>query len=296
MTHSMTAFATASGTALGFSWTWEIRCVNGKGLDVRLRVPEWLPALEQALRARLSQVMTRGNVSLSLRLSRNETEAPLGVNEAALAAVLAALVKIEARAQAGGLPLAATRASDILALRGVLEQKSPDPDPAPLQAHLLETFEPVLAAFLHARASEGAALAQVLQGQLAQIVALLAQIEGVLPQRNAEAAAALTAAIARITANSDGHDPQRMAQELALLAVKSDVTEEIDRLHTHVGAAHDLLASDAPIGRRFDFLMQEFNREANTLCSKSQNKDLTRLGLDLKTVIDQMREQVQNVE
>jgi len=117
-----------------------------------------------------------------------------------------------------------------------------------------------------------------------------------LPQRNAEAAAALTAAIARITANSDGHDPQRMAQELALLAVKSDVTEEIDRLHTHVGAAHDLLASDAPIGRRFDFLMQEFNREANTLCSKSQNKDLTRLGLDLKTVIDQMREQVQNVE
>ena len=296
MTHSMTAFASASGTALGFSWTWEIRCVNGKGLDLRLRVPEWMPALEQALRARLSQVVTRGNLSLSLRLSRSETEAPLGVNEAALAAVLAALAKVEARAHAQGLPLAATRASDILALRGVLEQKSPDPDPAPLQAHLLETFEPVLGAFLQARASEGAALAQVLQGQLAQIEALLAQIAAVLPLRNAEAADALAAALARVAANSDGHDPQRVAQELALLAVKSDVTEELDRLHTHVGAARELLASDAPIGRRFDFLMQEFNREANTLCSKSQNKDLTRRGLDLKTVIDQMREQVQNVE
>ncbi len=296
MTQSMTAFASASGTALGFSWTWEIRCVNGKGLDLRLRVPEWVPALEQALRARLSQVVTRGNLSLSLRLSRSETEAPLGVNEAALAAVLAALAKVEARANAQGLPLAATRASDILALRGVLEQKSPDPDPAPLQAHLLETFEPVLGAFLQARASEGAALAQVLQGQLAQIEALLAQIAAVLPLRNAEAADALAAALARVAANSDGHDPQRVAQELALLAVKSDVTEELDRLHAHVGAARELLASDAPIGRRFDFLMQEFNREANTLCSKSQNKDLTRLGLDLKTVIDQMREQVQNVE
>ena len=296
MTQSMTAFASASGTALGFSWTWEIRCVNGKGLDLRLRVPEWVPALEQALRARLSQVVTRGNLSLSLRLSRSETEAPLGVNEAALAAVLAALAKVEARANAQGLPLAATRASDILALRGVLEQKSPDPDPAPLQAHLLETFEPVLGAFLQARASEGAALAQVLQGQLAQIAALLAQIAAVLPLRNAEAADALSAALARVAANSDGHDPQRVAQELALLAVKSDVTEELDRLHAHVGAARELLASDAPIGRRFDFLMQEFNREANTLCSKSQNKDLTRLGLDLKTVIDQMREQVQNVE
>ena len=296
MTQSMTAFASASGTALGFSWTWEIRCVNGKGLDLRLRVPEWVPALEQALRARLSQVVTRGNLSLSLRLSRSETEAPLGVNEAALAAVLAALAKVEARANAQGLPLAATRASDILALRGVLEQKSPDPDPAPLQAHLLETFEPVLGAFLQARASEGAALAQALQGQLAQIEALLAQIAAVLPLRNAEAADALAAALARVAANSDGHDPQRVAQELALLAVKSDVTEELDRLHAHVGAARELLASDAPIGRRFDFLMQEFNREANTLCSKSQNKDLTRLGLDLKTVIDQMREQVQNVE
>ncbi len=292
----MTAFASASGTALGFSWTWEIRCVNGKGLDLRLRVPEWMPALEQTLRARLSQVVARGNLSLSLRLSRSETEAPLGVNEAALAAVLAALAKVEARAHAQGLPLAATRASDILALRGVLEQKSPDPDPAPLQAHLLETFEPVLGAFLQARASEGAALAQVLQGQLAQIEALLAQIAAVLPLRNAEAADALAAALALVAANSDGHDPQRVAQELALLAVKSDVTEELDRLHTHVGAARELLASDAPIGRRFDFLMQEFNREANTLCSKSQNKDLTRLGLDLKTVIDQMREQVQNVE
>jgi uncharacterized protein (TIGR00255 family) len=296
MTQSMTAFASASGTALGFSWTWEIRCVNGKGLDLRLRVPEWVPALEQALRARLSQVVTRGNLSLSLRLSRSETEAPLGVNEAALAAVLAALAKVEARANAQGLPLAATRASDILALRGVLEQKSPDPDPAPLQAHLLETFEPVLGAFLQARASEGAALAQVLQGQLAQIEALLAQIAAVLPLRNAEAADALAAALARVAANSDGHDPQRVAQELALLAVKSDVTEELDRLHAHVGAARELLVSEAPIGRRFDFLMQEFNREANTLCSKSQNKDLTRLGLDLKTVIDQMREQVQNVE
>jgi uncharacterized protein (TIGR00255 family) len=183
-----------------------------------------------------------------------------------------------------------------VAMRGVLDTASADHDTTALRDAILADFEAPLADFLAMRAAEGAALATILCDQLDQIAALTEQAARAAEARRADMAGVLRAQLARVMDNADGADPSRIAQELALIAVKSDVTEEIDRLRAHVAAARALLAETAPIGRKLDFLSQEFNREANTLCSKAQNTALTAIGLDLKSVIDQMREQVQNVE
>ncbi|SDN33446.1 TIGR00255 family protein [Lutimaribacter pacificus] len=296
MTRSMTAFAAAKGGTAQHSWAWELRSVNAKGLDIRMRLPDWIEGLEAALRARLGQAVTRGSVTLNLRVSREEGEARQAVNDTALAAVLTALSRVEARAAEAGLALAPTRAADILALRGVLETTAPEDEAAGLKAALMQDFEPVLAAFLEMRAGEGAALATILGAQLDEIARLTEAATEAAEARRDDMAGALKTSLARVMDNAEDADPQRVAQELALIAVKSDITEELDRLRAHVDAARELLGTEGPVGRKLDFLMQEFNREANTLCSKSQNTGLTRIGLDLKTVIDQMREQVQNVE
>ncbi|MFD1508213.1 YicC/YloC family endoribonuclease [Lacimonas salitolerans] len=296
MTRSMTAFAAAKGGHGPHGWAWEMRSVNAKGLDLRLRVPDWIDGLETALRARLGKALARGSVSVGLRIMRDEGEAVQTVNAAALDAALNALAQVEMRAAEQGVPLAPSRAADILSLRGVLEMSTVEDEATALRKLLLADFEPVLASFVQMRAAEGAALNAVLGDQLDQIARLTEAAADVTAARREDMATALRASLARVMAHADGADPDRVAQELAMIAVKSDVTEEIDRLRAHVSAARELLSSDGPIGRKLDFLMQEFNREANTLCSKSQNTDLTRIGLDLKTVIDQMREQVQNVE
>ena len=293
---SMTGFASAKGAAHGASWSWELRSVNGKGLDLRLRVPDWIEGLETRLRARLTAEVGRGNVTLNLRLAREEGSPDLSVNPAGLSAIIAAMARVEAEAMQAGLSLAPATAADILGLRGVLETRSLDADTGPLLAALLADFETVLADFRAMRRAEGQALARVIAGQLQQITALVDRIAAATEARQADIAAALRANLARVLDNSDGADPQRVAQELALIAVKADVTEEIDRLRAHVAAATALLQDKEPVGRKLDFLTQEFNREANTLCSKAQHVALTRIGLDLKTVIDQMREQVQNIQ
>jgi uncharacterized protein (TIGR00255 family) len=292
----MTGFATAKGAALGANWTWDLRSVNGKGLDLRLRVPDWIDGLEARLRARLTAEVGRGNVTLNLRLSRDERSAELAVNPASLSAVIAAMALVEAEAMQTGLSLAPATAADILGVRGVLENRGLESETGPLLAALLTDFDAVLADFCAMRRAEGRALYVVIDAQLSQIITLVDQIAAATEARSAEMAATLRANLARVLDNSDGADPQRVAQELALIAVKSDVTEEVDRLRAHIDAARALLSSPEPVGRKLDFLMQEFNREANTLCSKSQHKALTRIGLDLKTVIDQMREQVQNIQ
>ena len=296
MLNSMTAFASAKGMHAGYSWAWELRGVNGKGLDLRLRVPDWIEGLEPALRARLSKALARGNVSLSLRVQSEDQSARLAVNEAALDDVLAAMARVEARAQETGITLAPSTPADIVAMRGVLDTASAEPDTAALRDAIVADFETPLAAFLQMRAAEGAALADVIGQQLDQIAALTDQAADAAQARRAEMGDVLRAQLARVTDNADGVDEARIAQELALIAVKSDVTEELDRLRAHVAAARALLNEGSPIGRKLDFLSQEFNREANTLCSKAQNAGLTSVGLDLKAVIDQMREQVQNVE
>lgn len=297
MIYSMTGFAARKGGHKTFSWAWELRSVNAKGLDLRLRVPDWIDGLEAGLRAKFSSVLSRGSVNLSLRLSREESSGGLQVNNAALNSVLEALSEVETRADLAGVSLAPTNAADILSLRGVLETATDDTvDTVPLRSALLEDFEGVLSAFLEMLAEEGRALDAILRGQLDRIADLTTEAASVAEARREAAATSFRAALSRVVDSGVDADPQRVAQELAMLAVKADVTEELDRLAAHVTAARALLDADGPIGRKLDFLMQEFNREANTLCSKSQSSTLTSVGLELKAVIDQMREQVQNVE
>jgi uncharacterized protein (TIGR00255 family) len=297
MTQSMTGFATRRGAFGAYSWVWDIRSVNGKGLDLRLRVPDWIEGLEAQLRAVLGKGISRGNVSLTLKVSREAAgDAPLRLNLGVLRTALDLLAKVEAEAMATGVTLAQASQADILSLRGVMEQAGDDSDTAPLLAALMQDVGQLLADLLAMRAEEGRALQAVILGQLAQIDALVALAATEAEARRDVMAASLKENVKKILQASENIDETRLEQELALLAVKSDVTEELDRLRAHSQAARSLIAAREPVGRKLDFLMQEFMREANTLCSKAQAVSLTRVGLDLKTVIDQMREQVQNVE
>ena len=296
MLRSMTAFASAKGRLETHSWTWELRSVNGKGLDLRLRTPDWIEGLEAGLRARLSKALARGNVSLALRVQAEDEAGRLTLNSGQLNDVLTAMAEVEAEAMDRGLSLAPATAADVIGVRGVLDAGAGAQDTTALRAALLEDFEALLAAFVEMRETEGAPLKDVLDDQLDQIATLTEQAAKAAEARQPEMQKATRAALFRVMAETDGADAARMSPELALIAVKADVTEEIDRLRAHVQAARDLLAQGSPIGRKIDFLSQEFNREANTLCSKAQNAGLTSVGLDLKAVIDQMREQVQNVE
>ena len=296
MIRSMTGFASAKGELAPFSWGWELRSVNAKGLDIRLRVPDWLDGLEAALRADLGKAVARGNVTLSLRLTRSDDASALALNPATLATVLDALEAVETEAMDRGLSLAQSKASDLLALRGMMEASASNDDTAPVIAQLKQEFGPLVQAFVQMRSAEGTALVRVLETQLSRVKDLTGQAAELAEARKGTMAEALKTNLARVLDNVDGAEPGRVAQELAMIAVKADVTEEIDRLGAHVKAAGDLLAEGGAVGRKLDFLMQEFNREANTLCSKAQSTDLTSVGLELKAVIDQMREQVQNVE
>ncbi|WP_342768174.1 YicC/YloC family endoribonuclease [Rhodovulum viride] len=293
----MTAFASRSGQTETHVWTWELRGVNGKGLDLRLRLPDWVSGLEQAVRTAVQGRVTRGSVTLGLRLTaRDSAHNALHVDPAALTAALALLARVEAEAERQGLRLAPSSAVEILAMRGLADNAAPDPDTGPLLAALTADLGPLLDDFVAMRAAEGRALTTVLCDHLATISSLAETAARAAEARRGQMEETLTTALARVMEGAAGADPDRVAQELALIAVKTDVTEEIDRLRAHVAAARALMATGEPAGRKLDFLMQEFNREANTLCSKAQSAELTRVGLDLKAAIDQMREQVQNVE
>ena len=293
---SMTGFASHRAGALGYDWTWDMRAVNGKGLDVRLRLPDGIDRLEIAIRTAVGAAVTRGNVTLGLKLARQSAAEGLSLNADALQAALHALKQVEAAAAAFNQTLRQTSAAEVLALRGVMGGGGEGEDTAPLAEALLADLPQLLATFTAMRAAEGAELAAIITAQIDRIADLTTAARAAAEARRPLMEAALRENLARVLAGAPEADPARVAQELAMLTVKSDVTEELDRLTAHISAARTLLAEGSPIGRKFDFLMQEFMREANTLCSKSGNPDLTRIGLDLKTVIDQMREQVQNVE
>ncbi|MEZ5912078.1 MAG: YicC/YloC family endoribonuclease [Paracoccaceae bacterium] len=297
MVMSMTGFATGRGQGAAASWRWELRGVNGKGLDLRLRLPEGIDGLEPAIRAAIGAAVGRGNLSLSLRLDRAVSADALTINAAALTAALTGLKTVQTAAHAAGVTLGAPSPAEVLALRGVVESgATEDEDGAELLAHLVADLAPVLEAFNRMRAEEGARLAAIVTAQIDEVERLTTAAATAAEARRDATAATLKDNLARVLRNAEGADETRVAQELALLAVKNDVTEELDRLCAHIAAARALLVAKGPVGRKFDFLMQEFNREANTLCSKAQSAELTRIGLDLKHVIDQMREQIQNVE
>ena len=295
MTHSMTGYATVSGQLPPWRWVWEMRSVNGRGLDLRLRVPDWIDGLEPRVRAELKGKFARGTVTVGLRVSRDAPSGPKAPNPAAVAAVLTQIAEIQQMAHERNVQLAETSAAAVLSLVSGSDGSQPD-DTTALLAAVLEGLPSLLDGFLAARAAEGAAMAEIISGQLDQVEAGTRRAREILAARQDQIGRNLRENLARVLGNTDGADTDRVAQELALIAVKSDVTEELDRLAAHIAQGRSLLADKGPIGRKFDFLTQEFNREANTLCSKAQFGELTRTGLDLKTVIDQMREQVQNLE
>lgn len=296
MIQSMTAFASRVGALGDSTWSWELRSVNGRGLDLRVRLPEGFSAIEVAGRAAMKKQINRGTLTLNLRLSQGDQKADLSVDPIQLDAVLRALDTVQDRAFEIGVTLAQPTAADVLMQRGVLVAGQPAEQSDDLAKALQTDLTALIADFVAMRVAEGAALHDIIAGQIDQIADLTVQATAVASARQADVQTNLTVALQRVLHDVADADPDRVAQELAVLAVKSDVTEELDRLRAHVAAARALLASGAPAGRKLDFLAQEFNREANTLCAKAGAPDLTAIGLDLKAVIDQMREQIQNVE
>ena len=296
MIRSMTAFASRRGTFGDLQWDWDVRGVNGRGLELRLRLPEGIEGLELAVRAALSARLARGNVSVALRISRPAGEGGFAIDEGQLDRVLHALEHVQQRAFALGVTLNQPNAADVLAQKGVVVAAPQGEADEGLLPALLQDLAGLIDDFVAAREAEGRALGVVLRDQIDSIAAMADEAARLAEARRQEAREALTGALRRVLLDVPEVEEARLAQELAMIAVKADVTEEIDRLRAHVGQARDLLADPKPAGRRLDFLAQEFNREANTLLSKAGSAPLSRLGLDLKAAIDQMREQVQNVE
>ena len=296
MIQSMTAFASRTGTLNGTNWIWEMRGVNARGLDARLRLPDGIDGLEQCVRDGIKKALTRGNVTVSLKLSKEEASTALAIDEAQLDRVLNALDQIQDRAFTLGVTLGQPTAADVLNQRGVVVQSNASDTNAALTEALKSDIPKFIAEFIQMRAAEGEALEKILIAQLDEIEALTNQAVAAAEARKPHQAAILKDAFERVLTDVKDMDAERLEQELAIISVKQDVTEELDRLAAHVAAARDMIADEKPMGRKLDFLAQEFNREANTLCSKAQFKDLTSVGLELKAVIDQMREQIQNVE
>ena len=267
MVNSMTGFAARRGAMPGGEWAWDLRSVNGKGFDLRLRLPEGIDGLEALVRGEVGKAVARGNINLTLRVDWDGGADALRLNPVVLAGVLAALHAVEDAAVEADLRLAPTTGADLLALRGVLESGGGDRDNSALLAALTADLPTLIADFAVMRAAEGAALGAILTDQVTQIAALTTTARHQAEARRPLIAASMRTNLARVIDNADAADPGRVAMELALLAVKADVTEELDRLEAHVAAARTLLAEKAPVGRKLDFLMQEFMREANTLCS-----------------------------
>ena len=290
----MTGFAREAGTSGAHQWAWELRSVNGRNLEVRVRVPGGFDGIGDELRRQITGALARGQCQLNLTLSRAETAPRISINRDALAALVEAVGAIS-------LPLSVSPASldGLLAVRGIVEvqeEAGGADSEAALHRDLREAGTRLVAGLRTARLAEGSALSGVIAGQLGEIDALVAAaVES--PGRAPEAVRArLAAQVAALLGSSDRLDPARLHGEAALIAARADIQEEIDRLRGHVAAARELLASGGAVGRRLDFLAQEFGREANTLCAKAGDVALSRIGLDLKAVVDQFREQVANVE
>jgi uncharacterized protein (TIGR00255 family) len=291
---SMTGFARSSGEHQGLYWQWEIKSVNGKALDVRLRLPPGFEALETPVRSALASAFRRGNLQVSLSVSGAVQRETVRLNHEILDRLVEAGEAL--RERIGGEPL---RADALLAIRGVVEVTSlPEEEDQIERRHaaMLESFGEALRALAAARLEEGARLHAILSGQVTRIAELTGSARA-NPARSVEAIRArLAEQVSRLMETGAALDPDRLHQEAVLAATRADIQEELDRLDSHVEAAHQLLAASEAIGRKFDFLAQEFNREANTLCSKASDRSLSLIGLDLKTVIDQLREQAQNIE
>jgi uncharacterized protein (TIGR00255 family) len=291
---SMTGFARGHGVAASYAWAWELKSVNAKGLDLRLRLPPGWDAVEAPVRNAANQVLSRGTVYGTLNVAREGVAPVVRVNEPVLAAVLATMQGL-----AGRVDAAPPQLDGILALKGVIEVLDQDESEDARRAAetaVIAGFQATLAELAGMRRHEGAALGQILNERLGEIAALTARAEAAPGRRPEAIKARLAEQIATLLEASGRFDPDRLHQEAILIASKADIREELDRLAAHVAQAQKLIAGGGAIGRRLDFLAQELNRESNTLCAKSNDVELTNIGLELKSVVEQFREQVQNLE
>ena len=291
---SMTGFARADGVHGETRWHWEARSVNGRSLELRLRLPPGFEGIEIKARGLCQEKLVRGNCTVNLSVKRETGQFEIRLNEPALRQAMAVAERARVLAEAAPASL-----DTLLAMRGVVEAvegEESEEAQARLADSLLAGLATALDQLIAAREAEGARLADVIANQLDQIASLVERAANAAARQPEAVAARIGEQLRRLAEASVGLDPERLHQEALLIAAKADIQEELDRLRAHVAAARELLAQAQPVGSKFDFLAQEFNREANTICSKAADIEISRAGLELKTVIDQLREQVQNIE
>ncbi len=292
---SMTGFARRHGVSASYAWAWELKSVNAKGLDLKLRLPPGWDAVEAPVRANAAGKLARGSVFANLTVSREGAAPAVRINEPVLAAVLATLKSLDGKVAAAPPTL-----DGILALKGVIEvtdaQETEDERRA-AEVAVVAGFEAALVGLSDMRRTEGEALGHVLGARLAEIATLAARAEAAPGRRPDAIRAKLAEQVASLMeASGKRFDADRLHQEAILIATKADIREELDRLAAHVAQAKKLIGEGGPVGRKLDFLSQELNRESNTLCAKANDVELTNIGLELKAVVEQFREQVQNLE
>ena len=291
---SMTGFARSHGTSGPYTFEWELKSVNAKGLDLRVRLPQGWDDLENIVRKRAGEALSRGTVYANLSVKRAGSASVARINEDILASVLE--VARELALKAGAMP---PTVDGLLAVKGVIDIVEPESDESEIAAAKAAAgaaFETALQGLVEMRAREGVSLGEILSQRVNDIELLAAKAEAA-PGRKPEAIKArLAEQIATLLDASDRFDSDRLSQEALLIATKADIREELDRIGSHVAQARELLSKGGPVGRRLDFLSQEFNREVNTTCSKSNDIELTNIGLEMKNIVEQFREQVQNLE
>lgn len=291
---SMTGFGRAEGHYEHYSWVWEIRSVNGKGLDVRMRIPPGLDAFDQFIKTTIKKEITRGSINVLLQLSKEETDTDVKVNEAALDKLIGVAKKASVDHD---LPMPSL--DSLFSIRDVVEIIPTEDNENQISERndiLKKSFIEALSELKSSRLEEGLATRKMLSDVIDQVEDLLNQAEEIANNQPSLLKEKFEEKVSALFDNKQGIDKDRLAQEIVLLATKADTKEETDRLRAHIASARTMLDAKGTIGRKMDFLTQEFNREANTLCSKSSDIALTNIGLSLKTAIDQIREQVQNVE
>jgi len=291
---SMTGFARSHGTSGPYTFEWELKSVNAKGFDFRMRIPPGWDDVETAARKRATELLSRGTVYANLTVKRTGAASIVRINEDVLASILKVAAEISARTDA-----VAPSVDGLLGIKGVIEVVEPESDEAEMQAAraaVSASFEQALRSLIEMRKREGVALGQILNQRMDEMERLAKQAE-TAPGRKPEAIRArLSEQIATLLETSDRFDSDRLSQEAVMIAAKADIREELDRIAAHIAQTRELLGKGGAVGRKLDFLAQEFNREVNTTCSKSNDIELTNTGLEMKTVVEQFREQVQNLE
>jgi uncharacterized protein (TIGR00255 family) len=291
---SMTGFARGHGETSGYAWAWEIKSVNAKGLDLRLRLPPGWDAVEAPVRSKAGEALARGTVYATLNVERHGKSPVVRINEDVLHAVLATV-----KALAGRIDADRPRLDGILSVKGVIEvvdAEEGEDERRVAENAVVSGFSAVLTNLIENRRREGDALGRILLGRLQEIADLIGRAEAAAARRPDAVRHRIADQIAALLESSDRFDPDRLHQEAVLIAARADVREELDRLAAHVEQAQTMVTKGGAVGRRLDFLAQEFNRETNTLCAKANDLELTNVGLELKGAVEQFREQVQNLE